>query len=68
MDARVFRGFEHETLEAKARWFRSLNVEERLSQMSAYYDLAVALNPKLREGTDDHRPGAVVRVLSLGRH
>jgi len=67
MELRLDRGFQHESIEAKAKWFAALSVEERLSQMSAFYELAVALNPKLREGTDDHRPGAVVRVLSLRR-
>lgn len=61
----VAHGFEHETIEAKAAWFRTLTVQERLAALSAMYELAVALNPKLREGRDAARPQASVRVLQI---
>jgi hypothetical protein len=36
-----------ESLEAKARWFRSLSVEERLEVLCELTDLALSVNPDL---------------------
>jgi hypothetical protein len=65
MTHEVVHGFEHETDEAKLEWFRSLSIVERLEVLDSYYRLAVALNPKLREGTDARPDAATVRVLEL---
>jgi len=62
----VVHGDEHESVEAKAAWFATLTVEQRLRVLSDMYDLAVALNPSLRRGTDDAGPpGAAVQVVEL---
>ena len=65
MTVEVLRGFEHETIEAKARWFRGLTMEERLRAFDAFYQLATKLNPKLLEGADAATATASVRVLKL---
>lgn len=36
-----------ETLEAKARWFRSLSVEERMDYLCAVTDLVLENNPRV---------------------
>ncbi len=38
---------EEETLEAKARWFQSLSLEERMELLCEYTDLALEINPDL---------------------
>lgn len=65
MEGRVLHGFEHETIEAKAAWFGTLTIEERLRHLDTLYRLAVGLDPKLREGRDARSPSATVRVLKL---
>ena len=62
-DAPIAHGFEHESIEAKADWFQTLTIEVRLGQLAAFYRLAVALNPKLREGSDARPAHASVCVV-----
>jgi len=38
-----------ESIEAKARWFRSLPLSERMEMLCAFTDLALSANPNLRE-------------------
>ena len=35
------------TIEAKVKWFRTLNLSERMELLCAYTDLALELNPQL---------------------
>lgn len=61
----ITHGFDQESIEAKREWFSGLSMAERLEILSEYYDLAVALNPKLREGSDARTTASSVRVLEL---
>jgi hypothetical protein len=63
----VVHGFDHESLEAKASWFRTLSIPERLQRLSEMYELAIALNPRLREGQDAQRAATSVLILELPR-
>ncbi len=36
-----------ETIEAKVKWFRTLNLSERMELLCAYTDLTLELNPQL---------------------
>ncbi len=38
-----------ETIEAKAIWFQSLSLEERMALLCEYTDLALSVNPGLME-------------------
>ncbi|NOZ79127.1 MAG: hypothetical protein GXP48_08110 [Acidobacteria bacterium] len=38
-----------ETPEAKARWFRSLPIEDRMEMLCWFTDLALSVNPALQE-------------------
>lgn len=38
-----------ETPEAKARWFQSLSMEERMDLLCEFTDLALTINPALQE-------------------
>lgn len=61
----VSHSYEEETIEAKAAWFRTLTIEERLRVLDEFYRLAITLNPKLVGGRDAGPPGASVRVIEL---
>jgi hypothetical protein len=53
-----------ETLEAKARWFQSLSVTERLDLLCWFTDLAIAANPRILEQKDAQPIEGRIRVLS----
>ena len=40
---------QEETPEAKARWFRSLSVSDRMEILCSFTDLALTVNPSLQE-------------------
>jgi hypothetical protein len=53
-----------ETIEAKARWFRSLTLEERMEVMCSMIDLALTINPQLAENKHAQPIEGRIRVLS----
>lgn len=53
-----------ETPEAKARWFQSLSLEERMEILCAFTDLILAINPGIVEARDAQQTQRRVRVLS----
>jgi hypothetical protein len=52
MDKGAAFGWEEETPEAKARWFQSLSLEERMDLFCEFTDLALAVTPRLFEEKD----------------
>ncbi|MFW6158612.1 MAG: hypothetical protein ACOC8E_04570 [Planctomycetota bacterium] len=54
-----------ETPEAKARWFRSLTVTERLDVFFAFADLALGIRPDLPEKKRVRRTQGRVQILEL---
>jgi hypothetical protein len=53
-----------ETPEAKARWFKSLSVEERMEILCAFTDLILAVNPGIVEARDAQQAQRRIRVVS----
>ncbi len=49
----VSHDIEEESLEAKARWFQSLSVVERIDMLCMFTDLALDNNPSIAERRDD---------------
>ena len=63
MQAGVSHSRQEETLEAKARWFQSLSLQERMEMLCDMTDLILENNPKAGE-KDDAQPAARrVRVV-----
>ncbi|MGE5346954.1 MAG: hypothetical protein ACM3JH_13455 [Acidithiobacillales bacterium] len=58
---------EDESPEAKALWFQSLTVQERLELFDELTELALELNPELVNGSDAETPSQRLRVLTLPR-
>jgi len=56
-----------ETLEAKARWFQSLSLEERFDIFCEFTDLILENNPSVIDGKDATPIAGRVRVLELER-
>jgi len=65
MKASISHNRADETLEAKARWFKSLSVEERLDLFNEMTELIIALNPAVLTSKDAKPIPGRVRVLSL---
>ena len=55
---------EAESLEAKARWFRSLSVEERMELLCEFTEMILSLNPDIVEQKGYVQP-ASGRILVL---
>lgn len=56
---------QEETPEAKAAWFRSLTLTERMTLFCEFTDLALAVNPKLPDRKDAQQARAGIRILSM---
>lgn len=67
MKATMSRGISHdrqeETPEAKARWFQSLSLAERMELFCANTDLILAVNPAIVEQKDAQPAQGRIRVL-----
>jgi hypothetical protein len=55
---------EEETLEAKARWFRSLSIEERMDYLCFITDLILENNPSVMDAKNAQPNKGRVRVVS----
>jgi hypothetical protein len=56
-----------EDIVAKAAWFQSLSVEERMELLCEFTDLILENNPGIGKEPDDPPPSERVRVVSLPR-
>jgi len=53
-----------ESIEAKTRWFRSLSIDARMEVFCSFIDLALAVNPNLKDRTQAQPIAGRVQVLS----
>jgi len=53
-----------ESMEAKARWFRSLTLAERMEILCSFTDLALEINPKLPDMKNAQPIEGSVQVLT----
>ena len=64
MDKAISHDRQEETPEAKARWFQSLSLAERMDVLCVFTDLILANNPEVVEQKDAQPVAGRVRVLS----
>jgi hypothetical protein len=64
MIKRVSHDRAEESPEAKARWFQSLSLEERMSMLCSLVDMALDNNPELAKRKNAQSTQGRVRVLS----
>ena len=49
MEQKVVHTYEEETIEAKALWFQSLSLNERMDILVSFTDMILGINPKIVE-------------------
>ena len=64
VDKAISHDRQEETLEAKARWFQSLSLSERMDLLCFFTDLILSNNPEVVEQKDAQPIAGRVRVLS----
>jgi len=64
MDRTISHNRQEETPEAKARWFQSLSLSERMDLLCFYTDLILANNPKIVEQKNAQPTSRRIRILS----
>ena len=67
MKPSISYGLRNESPEAKARWFQSLSVEERMAYLDAFTEMALSVNPDLPDKKHAVPIPGRVRVLTLPR-
>jgi len=67
MNPGISHSREDETPEAKARWFQSLTVDERIAMLCAWTDLVLENNPDIANQKEATPIPGRVRVLDLPR-
>ncbi len=56
---------EEETLDAKARWYQSLPLRQRLDVWTEMIELLLAANPDLPRLKDVQHPSPTVRIVAI---
>ena len=54
-----------ESLEAKARWFRSLPLEDRMQMLCEFTDLVLSINPQVAKAGRAQSSAKGIRYLTL---
>ena len=60
----ISHDYQEETIEAKARWFQSLSLTERMELLCLFTDLILTANPDIVEQKDAQSLAGRVRVLT----
>ena len=55
---------QEESIEAKARWFQSLTLAERMELLCAFTDMILGINPRIAEKRDAKPVAGRVLVLA----
>jgi len=63
-NASVSHDRREETPEAKARWFRSLPMSERMEMLCAFSDLALTANPNLSARNNAQPAPGRIQIIS----
>ena len=64
MEFEISHNRSDETIEAKVKWFRTLDLSERMEMLCEYTDLALELNPKLPEKKYAQQTKGRIQILS----
>jgi hypothetical protein len=64
MQTAISHDRQEETIEAKARWFQTLTLQERMELLCAYTDMILEINPKIVEQKNAQPVKGRVLILS----
>ncbi len=53
-----------ETIEAKARWFQSLSLDERMEMLCNFTDIALTVNPKVQDKKDAQQIKGRIQIIT----
>ena len=67
MEPSISRDRHEETPEAKARWFQSLSLTERMELLCTYTDLILSKNPTIADTKDAQSTSRSIRIVSNAR-
>ena len=65
METFISHNRQDESVEAKARWFQSLSLQERMDLLCSFTDLILEINPKIAD--QKHAQPVKGRVLVLSK-
>jgi hypothetical protein len=65
MEQAVSHSFEDETPEAKARWFQSLTLEERMDLLCSFTDMILENTPEIMERRNTQPVAGRIQVLEI---
>ncbi|CAB1081675.1 hypothetical protein D1AOALGA4SA_9321 [Olavius algarvensis Delta 1 endosymbiont] len=66
MSSKISHDRNDESIEAKVKWFRTLNLSERMDMLCAFTDLALELNPQIPDKKQSMKyRGQTFYVVSL---
>jgi hypothetical protein len=64
MNSKISHDRNDETIEAKVKWFRTLNLSERMDMLCAFTDFALELNPQLPDKKYAQPTKGRIQILS----
>ena len=64
MEFKITHNRSDETIEAKVKWFRTLNLSERMDLLCAYTDLVLELNPQLPDKKHAQQAKRRIQIIS----
>ena len=64
VDRTISHDWQDGSIEAKARWFQSLSLAERMDMLCWFTDLMLAANPKIVERQHDQPLAGRIRVIT----
>ena len=65
MEDRISHNWYEENIEAKARWFQSLSMSERMEHFCAFTELIISINPSIVEQRHAQLLTERIQVLSV---
>ena len=64
MSESISHSFTDESIDAKAKWFKTLSLEERMNMLVAFTNLILENNPEIAKKKHVRPPSDRIRVLS----
>ena len=63
MERTISHDRKEETIEAKARWFQSLTLDERMEVLCDFTDIALTINPKIQDKKDAQQAQGRIQII-----
>ena len=64
MEQTISHDRKDETIEAKARWFQSLSLDERMEVLCNFTDIVLTINPKIQDKKDAQQAQGRIQIIT----